>query len=107
MTGGKIVTKEVFVSRVEEMIPVLYRVCQARHFSLPAGSGGRGAGGACTRLGKARHPARRALYADMAHTDPAQRMQRHSPQTPPCRKGGVAARHSLRPSAARMPSGRH
>ena len=34
MTGGKIVTKEVFVSRVEEMIPVLYRVCRA-HFSLP------------------------------------------------------------------------
>ena len=34
MTGGKIVTKEVFVSRVQEMIPVLYRVCRA-HFSLP------------------------------------------------------------------------
>ena len=34
MTGGKIVTKEVFASRVEEMIPVLYRVCRA-HFSLP------------------------------------------------------------------------
>lgn len=90
MTGGKIVTKEVFVSRVEEMIPVLYRVCRA-HFSLPQDPGGRGAGGACTRLGKARHLVRRALYADMAHTDPAQRMQRHSPQTSPCREGGVAA----------------
>lgn len=105
MTGGKIVTKEVFVSRVEEMIPVLYRVCRA-HFCLPQDRED-AVQEALVRAWEKRDTLRDERYMQTGSYGSCSTYATAFTANAAVQKGRRCRRHRLRPPAARMPSGRH
>lgn len=105
MTGGKIVTKEVLVSRVEEMIPVLYRVCRA-HFSLPQDRED-AVQEALVRAWESATPCATSAICRHGSYGFCSTYATVFTANAAVQKGRRCRRHRLHPPAARMPSGRH